>query len=74
MGAAAARHTAGVGYGREHGMRSQASMACRFDFSQDFLNLALQLPGTRVGWVLGVRMACAHKPAWRAGSTTRRPF
>ena len=72
MGAAAAGHESGLGAGRAHGMRSQASMACRFDCSQDFLKWALQPPGTRVGWVLGVHMACAHKPAWRAGSTARR--
>ena len=72
MGAAGAGHAAGVGAGRGHGMRSQASMARRFDCSQDFLKWALQAPGTRPEWVLGVRMACAHKPAWRAGSTARR--
>ena len=72
VGAAAAGHGSGRGAGRAHGMRSQASMARRFDYSQDFLKWALQPSGTRPEWVLGVHMACAHKPAWRADLTTRR--
>ena len=64
MGAAAAGHGSGLSAGRAHGMRSQASTARRFDYSQDFLMWALQPPGTRAEWVLGVRVACAYKLTW----------
>lgn len=36
-------------------------MARRFDYSQDFLKWALQPPGTRPEWVLGVRVAASGK-------------
>ena len=44
----------------------------KFERLQDGEKWALQPLGTGSGRVLDVRTACAHKPAWRAGSTTRR--
>ena len=38
-----------------------ASVARRFDYSQDFLKWALQPPGARPDWVLGMRMAASKQ-------------
>ena len=61
MGGAAAGLGSGLGAGRAHGRRLRASMLRRFDYSQDFLKWALQPPGTRAEWVLGVRVAGSGK-------------
>ena len=39
----------------------RVSVARRFDYSQDFLKWALQPPGTRPDWVLGVRVAASGR-------------
>ena len=72
VGTAAAGYAGGVGAGRARGIRSRARILRRLDYSQDFLKWVLQPLGTGTRWMLGMRLACAHEPAWRAGSTTRR--
>ena len=40
---------------------SLSCVACRFNYSQEFLQWALQPPGYQADWVLGVRVSSSGK-------------
>jgi hypothetical protein len=63
LGCAAAGRRSRTGATVRPGARAptRGASARRFDYSQDFLKWALQPPGTRGEWVLGVRVAASGR-------------